>query len=314
MSRALLVVEVDKEVDCDALAAMASAAGVANTLMALSQHIEIPYALKGGAIVHVSEVARGLDCGCVCARCGDALVARKGVYRQHHFAHYRDSDCSGAAESLLHRLAKELLSNAKALALPAYIYRAKSRRFGVPVSIEREVLAASRVCVRSVAVEQSVGPIVPDLLLRSDEGDLILEIAVSHRVDKAKLRHIRRMNISALELSLTAEDVLLSRAELLQRLIEGTSIKSWLFHPAQRSAEADWVKVRRRYERRFHTVNHAEIWTSRIDAAAAKLRARKLANPNWRKYNDFAEQFFRKHGRYPTLGEIQAFERNKGRR
>jgi hypothetical protein len=100
--------------------------------MALRKDIEIPYALRAGAIVHVSEVARGLDCGCVCDLCGNDLVARKGSSRQHHFAHYGNSDCSGAAESLLHRLAKELLSNAKSLALPAYIYRAKSKpRFGV---------------------------------------------------------------------------------------------------------------------------------------------------------------------------------------
>src|ERR1700678_3272842 len=106
--------------------------------------IEIPYALKAGVIVHISEVDRGLDCGCVCACCGDDLVARKGVSRQHHFAHSRNSNCSGADESLLHRLAKELLSNAKSLALPACIYRAKSKRFGAPVSIEREIVGASR--------------------------------------------------------------------------------------------------------------------------------------------------------------------------
>jgi hypothetical protein len=69
--------------------------------MALRKDIEIPYALRAGMIVHVSEVARGLDYGCVCDRCGDALVARKGASRQHHFAHYSNSDCSGAAESLL---------------------------------------------------------------------------------------------------------------------------------------------------------------------------------------------------------------------
>lgn len=293
--------------ECLTLAALVGTRA-GDIFMAMRKDIEIPYALRADAVVHVSEVARGLDCGCICARCGEVLVARKGAYREHHFAHYRDSDCPGATESLLHRLAKELLSTAKTIALPAYIYRAKSRRFGVPISTEREILAARRVCVSSVAVEQSLGPIVPDLLLRSDEGELILEIAVSHRVDKAKLRHIRRMNIPAVELSLTAEDVLLPRAELLQRLIEGISIKSWLFHPAQRSAEADWVKTRRKHPRRFHTVDYAEIWTNRIDAAAAKLRSRKLANPEWRKHNDFAEQFFRKHRRYPTLEETRAFE------
>jgi hypothetical protein len=272
--------------------------------MTIRKNLEIPYAIRAGAVVHVSEVPRGLNCGCICGRCGGVLIARQGVCREHHFAHYGESDCSGAAESILHRLAKELLSTAKTVALPSYFYRAKSRRFGVPVFIEREILAASRVCVGSVAVEQSLGPIVPDLLLRSDEGELILEIAVSHRVDRSKLRHIRRMNIPALELSLAAEDVLLSRAELLKRLIEETSIKSWLFHPAQRSAEAEWVKIRRKRPPQPPTVN------SRIDAEVARLRSRKLLNPKWRKYNDFAEQFFRRHGRYPTLKENQAFARS----
>jgi hypothetical protein len=280
-------------------------------LKAMRNHIEVPYALKGGAVVHVSQVARGLDCDCICFRCGGDLVARKGVRREHHFAHYGDSDCLGAAESLLHRLAKDLLSNATSVALPSYIYRENSRRFGIPISIEREILAASRVCVSGVAVEQSLGRVVPDLLLRSDEGNLILEIAVSHRVDKGKLRHIRRMNIPALELSLTAEDAWLSPAELLQRLVEDTSIKSWLFHPAQRSAEAEWVKARRRHPRPSHTVIHAAIPTNRIDAAAAKLRSRKLVNRKWRKYNDWAEQFNRKHGRYPSIEENQAFARNR---
>jgi Competence protein CoiA-like family len=272
----------------------------------LRTYIEIPYALRAGAIVHVSEVDRGLDCGCVCGRCGNALIARKGAFRQHHFAHQGDSDCLGAAESLLHRLAKELLSNAESLALPAYIYRAKSKpRFGIPpVSIEREILAASRVSISSVAVEMSLGPIVPDLLLRSDEGDLILEIAVSHRVDRSKLRHIRRMDIPALELSLAAEDVLLSRDELLQRLIEETSIKSWLFHPAQRSAEADWIKARRRRSRQPRIVH------SRIDVVFAKLRSRKRDNSNWWRQNQWAEQFYRKHGRYPSLEENKTFQEN----
>lgn len=221
--------------------------GVANTLMNSRRDSEIPYALRAGRVVHVSEVARGRECGCVCARCGEALVARKGIHREHHFAHFRDSDCQGAAETLLHSLAKELLSNVRALALPSYTYRARVKpRFGPPVSIEREIFAASRMCISSVAVERSLGPIVPDLLFRSGEETLILEIAVSHPVDRVKLRHIRRMNIPALELSLTAEHLSLSRAELLELLVEDTSIKAWRFHPAQRSAEADWVKARRR--------------------------------------------------------------------
>jgi hypothetical protein len=58
-----------------------------------------------------------------------------------------------------------------------------------------------------------------------------------------------------------------SSPELLRRLIEDTSIKSWLFHPAQRLIEAEWVKARRKRPRPPRTV------ISRIDAAAPKLRS-----------------------------------------
>jgi hypothetical protein len=265
--------------------------------------IDVPYALRAGIVVHVSEVARGLPCDCVCAHCRGPLVARKGVQRRHHFAHYHDTGCSGAAESLLHLLAKELLSTAKTIALPAYIFRGTSKsRFRDPVSIEREILPARRVRIVGVAVEQSLGDIIPDLLVCSEEEDLILEIAVFHRVDKAKLRHIRRKNVPALELRLKAADLWLSREALSQRLIEDTSIKSWLFHPAQRSAEADWIKARRK---RPQPCGPVVKW---IDPTVATLRRRRFARAGWRKYNDWAEQFFRKHRRYPTLEETRAFE------
>ena len=280
--------------------------------MAARRDIEIPYALRAGRVVHVSEVPRGLPCGCVCGRCGAALVARQGAHREHHFAHFRESDCLGAAESLLHLLTKELLSNATTLALPAYIYRARCKsRFGVPVSIEREIFAATRTSISSVAVEQSLGHIVPDLLLRSGEKDLILEIAVSHPVDRAKLRRIRRMNIPAVELSLTSADLLLSRAALLERLVEDTSIKSWLFHPDQRSVDSEWVAIRRRIG-----VNAlARAVSYRVESAGKRLQPRKQdSNSGWRRGNDWAEWFFRKRGRYPTIAEIQAFERRKRRR
>jgi hypothetical protein len=271
--------------------------------------IDVPYALKDGAIVHVSQVLRGLDCNCSCVHCGGPLVARKGVQRRHHFAHYRDSSCPGAAESLLHLLAKELLSTGETIALPEYIYRAKSKpKYRKPVAIERQVVSASRARIAGVAVEQPLGDIVPDLLLHLEGGDLIIEIAVSHRVDRAKLRRIRRMNLPAIEISLGAEDLWLPREALLQRLIEETSIKSWLFHPAQRTAEADWFRARRR---RPPPIHHE---VSRIDAAATAIRQRRLTRSTWRSYNDWAEQFFRQFGRYPTLEENQAFERQSRKR
>ena len=47
--------------------------------------LRLGYGLKEGKLLHISEVPRGLACGCVCPACGDRLVARQGPLREHHF-------------------------------------------------------------------------------------------------------------------------------------------------------------------------------------------------------------------------------------
>ena len=64
---------------------------------------------RSGKAVHVSEVSRGLACGCVCPRCGGQLVAKKGTQRAHHFAHANTVNCDGLGESALHLACKEMI-------------------------------------------------------------------------------------------------------------------------------------------------------------------------------------------------------------
>ena len=273
------------------------------------KNIEIPYALKAGKVVHISEVCRGLGCGCICELCGDQLVARKGRARQHHFAHYRNSHCAGAAESMLHRLAKELLAKADFLALPMYVYRAEGKpRFGMRgVSIEEVIFGASRFAIKGAAVETAVDSIVPDLLLSGDGGKLIVEIVVSHPVDRAKLRRIRRLNIPTVEVILTVSDLLLSRVALARRIVEDTSIKKWLFHPDQRGAESNWIQARRKQQRIKRTSNSEAVLGPKRFLSGSQNRSR------WWKQNEWAEQFNRIHKRYPSLDEVRDFEKRNQR-
>lgn len=48
---------------------------------------KIPFGLRDGRMVEVSEVESGLACRCVCPSCGQPLQARKGPIRTHYFAH-----------------------------------------------------------------------------------------------------------------------------------------------------------------------------------------------------------------------------------
>jgi Competence protein CoiA-like family len=71
-----------------------------------------------GRMVRPTEVANGLACDCVCAKCRRRLIARLGAIVQAHFAHEADVECSGAFESSMHAMAKEIISDARMVRTP----------------------------------------------------------------------------------------------------------------------------------------------------------------------------------------------------
>ncbi len=99
------------------------------------------WATRDGRVVHISEVFRGLKCGCICSECGSRLVARKGLKRKHHFAHESSDVCLNAGETGLHKAAKGILVRRKEIVLPdvrvEYGYIKPSRSFdGHEIDIE----------------------------------------------------------------------------------------------------------------------------------------------------------------------------------
>ena len=59
--------------------------------------VEMEYAKdpETGQPVHIGNAANGLDCGLVCGRCDQVVLAVQGQVRQHHFRHYVPSSCTG---------------------------------------------------------------------------------------------------------------------------------------------------------------------------------------------------------------------------
>jgi hypothetical protein len=96
----------------------------------------IGYGMRDGKLLFIADVPRGLACRCVCARCGQTLVAKKGPTRQHHFAHLKVTSCHGAAESVLHLLAKELIADLDVLAIPQY-------KFNTTLSLPKAAMCKS---------------------------------------------------------------------------------------------------------------------------------------------------------------------------
>ena len=78
---------------------------------------------KDGRMVHVDDVPRGIDCGCICPNCQEVLLARKGEVREHHFAHH--SEDRGANLKIcymvtLYKLAEQIIKKKKRLHAPSY--------------------------------------------------------------------------------------------------------------------------------------------------------------------------------------------------
>jgi hypothetical protein len=255
------------------------------------------YASKEGKLVHVSAVERGLKCGCTCPACGAQVLARKGSKKVHHFAHAEDADCSGAAETVLHILAKEIISELSSMTIPEYRYirwkRFHEKRMHEDLEMRaehREQLAAGgEVLLESVQAEPHYGSFKPDIELQMRGKTLFLEIAVTHRVGTRKRRVLRKHGVPAIELRLNQEHALLEPEELKSIIQSDENIKYWLYHPRENKAIHTFFKKYREAQLKRRTV----------------LEAIKKYCPDYDAVWDYVEKFKGEHGRTPYVYEIE---------
>lgn len=201
------------------------------------------YAYLNNQLVYVEDVARGVRCGCVCVKCAGKLIAKKGFIRIHHFAHVADTNCFGAAETALHLLSKELISHLPSIQLPQYkLEKEKRLKSGSTIKHEGVIVSGGEAFITKAVIEQAEDRFVPDITLESHSKTLFIEIAVTHKVDKAKLRHIRRAGKPAIEIHLDIKDATLTREELSNKLQNEIHLKRWLFHPKQKKTEREYYK------------------------------------------------------------------------
>lgn len=169
--------------------------------------LTVPFGMKDGRLVFVSDVALGVDCGCTCPECGETLVARNRDFpsrkRVRHFQHARTSSCPGGLETALHRMAKEMFANANALLLPRWA--------SGDVVIEPLAIIGSR-----LEVPLLDGATRPDVLVHGLAADiefpvLCVEIRVRHAVDEPKRELLAANGLDSIEIDLSgAEDAALA--------------------------------------------------------------------------------------------------------
>lgn len=154
----------------------------------------LTYALnKKGFLVHIDSVPNGNGCGCVCPSCNGALCARnEGKKNDHHFAH-QNGDCEKGVESVLHKMAKDILCETRCVQLP-------DRLDGTPGFL----LNFDKVEVEFSDKETNLRP---DCIGYYGDKKLWIEFKRSHAVDDAKKEKIISAKIDCIEINLNDCDV-----------------------------------------------------------------------------------------------------------
>ena len=175
----------------------------------------LTYALnKKGLPVHVDHVARGKACGCHCPYCKKPLSAKKGEWRQHHFAHVGKRKCEGAYETMLHILSKTVFLEDGKIMLPS------SASIGFPTGLVK---------LHNVQIEKwdNQYRIKPDAEGVMENGErLLVEFVVSHKVEGKKRQIIIDNHLKCIVIDLNYQ--LLDKEELRKFITKSKDFRYWV--------------------------------------------------------------------------------------
>ena len=165
-----------------------------------------------GQMVHVDDVPRGLDCGCICPNCHERLLARHGEEKEHGFAHHsetRGANLKICYMVIIYKLAEQIIQRKKRIHAPSYfgIFKEQDIEF-VDVKIDSHYEREDK---------------QPDVIATTNDGkQYLIEFVFKYKVQHKKA--IDYKNLTCLEVDLsnqsleTLEAFLLSSAENRQWL------------------------------------------------------------------------------------------------
>lgn len=181
--------------------------------------------------VSVDQVPRGLACNCTCRGCGTPLIAKQGEVRSWSFAHKANADCSGAAETALHKAAKQVLLEAHALMVPAITLHRSVRLDDGRSGSGSATREHGMLDYHASEDEKPHGNVRPDITLLTEFGEVFIELVVTNAVDREKHGKLLNIGIPTLEITLQLPSYLgqgeawpTLRATILDDLIN----KKWL--------------------------------------------------------------------------------------
>ena len=193
---------------------------------------------RNNKIIHIDEITpdeNGLKCNCICPICKEQLKANTlGKIKRKHFSHNINSDCINYLETAIHKLAKQIIEDSKRIVIPRLTYNYKTL-------VEEQNINFETVESEKYLSEHSFKPdIIGTTVHNNKKMVLIIEIAVTHKIDDVKLKKIKNSNISTIEIYLDSKELSnLSLTEIKDKVINSTSNKKWIFN----RLESDKIKT-----------------------------------------------------------------------
>lgn len=247
------------------------------------------FGLKNGRMYAPSDVQSGLACGCTCIGCGATLVAKKGVKKCWHFAHYNVEIGESCAESAIHAAAKQVLLEHNRLRLPSMRVVVYGQATSGQALEESSVLLEERVvCFERTCAEVWENGIRPDVVGYRGERKLLVEMYFRHRVDENKRRKIVKLKLPTIEVDLSDLDVSTGFDAIALRVIHEAAYKTWLFFPNE---EQERQILLARLADRIERANREHQVEQEADQRRQATRHRKLEED--RKRREAANQRYR---------------------
>lgn len=137
-----------------------------------------------GKLINIHELSLKDKKNIICtdSNCKCNLIPNLGTKKDWYFRHPAGSPCTGgSSESIIHSLAKEIISEFKSIDLPSSIFRFKEEN--------KVVDLCKSYSIKSIDIERSLTPqLRPDLIIETESEEIIcIEVFVTHRVSSEKL-------------------------------------------------------------------------------------------------------------------------------
>ncbi len=168
-----------------------------------------------GELKYVRDVPQGDECGCICPKCHEPLIAKHCLNEGKipHFAHKSDSVCIGAQMSALHLLAQQIIKESKSVIVPKYNIIIEQPLEFVDVTLENQ---------------EEWKTIRPDIVGTTKDGlKWAIEIYYTNKIDRIKEEKIKNLGVICLEIDITGQTY-----ESLENFLLNTPYnRGWINNP-----------------------------------------------------------------------------------